>query len=265
MARMHTGSQTMRAPLEGQLEVPENADVTKLTVVIVNSYSRTALASAPVGINGYFEVSSLPVGTYELEVRNLQGDVIEQTTVNVPNPTRLQIRIGKTGNAGRAAAPVSAHRLGHKVPKRAQQAVRNAMAKLEAKNRDAALAALGEALEQDPEFALAHSLLGAVRLEAREFPAAYEALHHALELDPQEGAALTNLPLVLLHLHRLTEAEEAARTCLRTNAANARARFYLALSLLEQGKDRKEATFHLTQAQADFPAAAKLLQQLKAE
>jgi cytochrome c-type biogenesis protein CcmH/NrfG len=68
-----------------------------------------------------------------------------------------------------------------------------------------------------------------------------------------------------LWLHRPVEAEQAARAALRADGLSGRARYYLALSLLEQNKAKAEARFDLERAGPQFEPARHLLEQLQNE
>ncbi len=67
-------------------------------------------------------------------------------------------------------------------------------------------------------------------------------------MDATDPLAETNLSVALLKLGRFSEAEAAARSGLRGVGLSSRAQLYLALSLLEQNKARKEVLFHLSNA-----------------
>jgi tetratricopeptide (TPR) repeat protein len=252
--------QMLRTPVDGQLE-GYGGDASHLSIVLLDLANSSFTAQTQVSPLGNFSLASLPAGTYEVQVRNQQGDTVARTSISVPTTTTLKIKLGNAAPSP-AAETVSHYRLTHRVPKAAAKGFRKALALLEKKDVTAARQQLQKTLAIDPDYALAHSLMGAIHLEEKDPEAARESFRKALALDPQESTAQTNLALALLRLNETAEAENVARDCLRANALKARARFYLALSLLEQGKPNKEALFHLTQAQDVFPPARALLAKL---
>lgn len=124
-----------------------------------------------------------------------------------------------------ARVPMSVARLQHKVPKKA-------MKEFEAFRRAMAL--------KERADATAH-------LEA------------CLRIDPQFFEAANDLGVLYLNAGRLSEAEDAARSSLRAN----RARYLLAVSLLEQKKSPSEVQFHLSKARNQFEPARVLLDRLR--
>jgi tetratricopeptide (TPR) repeat protein len=257
-------SQLLSVPLQGRLELPEGAEPTRLRVLIVDLGRRAVLAETYASFNGAFDFPALPAGVYDLQVRNLNGDVIHQLSVSIPSATALVVRMTQRPQ-NLSARSVSARRLAHKIPKAARQDYEKAREQLSdpRKSQDV-LARLEHAVELDPEFFEALSVLGAIHLQARHIPQALAFLEKAALIDRHDATLCSNLSLAYLNQHKLVEAETAARDSLEANALNPRARFFLAISLLEQGKARPEAIFHLKQAQQDFPPAQALLAKLEA-
>ena len=82
----------------------------------------------------------------------------------------------------------------------------------------------------------------------RRYPFATFQINRAQALDP----------FALLSLHRFSEAKQAARASLRSDPRSPRARFYPAISLLEQNEANKEALFHLAKAADQLEPVKKI-------
>ena len=253
----------MQAPLSGQLSVAGSSGYSQLRVQLWDAGGRNAIAEAHVNPMGAFEFAATPSGSFELRVVNWQGEVLHSRGVGLPYMGVLPVKFG-AGESGQARIPISLTRLQHKVPKKALKAFavgRDAMLK---GDRAGARLKLEEAIRLDPQFFEAANDLGVLYLGEGRLSEAYEMFQRATTLDEGDPQAEANLAYVLLALHRFPEAEEAARTSVRADSLSSRARYLLAVSLLEQRKSRKEVLFHLTHAKEHFEPARKLLQQLTA-
>jgi tetratricopeptide (TPR) repeat protein len=256
--------QNMSLPLQGRLELPDSVEPSRLRVVLVDSSRRTVVADTYCSYNGGFEFPGVPSGIYDLQVRSLNGDVVHQSSISLPSATSLVIKMrNPTQNIqGRS---VSAKRLGHKIPKSARKNYDKARERLIAGKTDGVEDRLAHAIEIDPDFFEALGALGAVYLQTHRFREAIAMLQRAQAIDDHDAPNASNLALAYLQVHQLVEAEAAARGSIEANALNPRARFFLAVSLLEQGKERQEAMFQLKQAKDSFPPAQALLARLESE
>ena len=259
-----TQSHRFEIPLSGQLEASGSHDFSRLRVQLWDQGRRSVLAEAQVGLMGGFEFSSVPSGTYELRVVNWQGDAVHAEGVSVPNTGLLVIQM-KGGAGAQARIPISLARLQHKVPKKAQRAFVDARKALIRGDRPRGMALLETAIRLDPQFFEAANDLGVMYLTDRRLSEAYEMFQRATTIDQGDPLAEANLAYVLLAMHRFPEAEEAARSSVRADSLSSRARYLLAVSLLEQRKSTKEVLFHLTQAKEQFEPARKLLLKLEAQ
>jgi tetratricopeptide (TPR) repeat protein len=256
--------QNLSLPLQGRLELPDSVEPTRLRVVLVDPSRRAVVAETYCGFNGNFDFQSLPSGIYDLQVRNLSGEVIHQSSISLPSATNLVIRLSnRTQNI--SARSVSAKRLAHKIPRSARRDYEKARERLIAGKYDGVEERLAHAIEIDPGFFEALGALGAVYLRTQRFPEAIAMLQRAQAIDDHDAPNASNLALAYLHVNNLVEAEAAARGSIEANALNPRARFFLAVSLLEQGKERQEAVFQLKQAKDAFPPAQALLARLESE
>ncbi len=268
--RRSNQQQTISVPLQGRLELPDNVEPTRLRVLLLDSGRRAVVAETYCSFNGNFDFHSVPSGIYDLQVRNLNGEVIHQTSVSLPTATSLNIKLtNRTPNI--SAKSVSAKRLSHKIPKDARKDYEKAREQLiSGKTKDVKEikeieTRLARAVHADPEFFEALSALGAIYLQTGRFQQSIATLNSAMAIDDHDAAACSNLALAYLQVHQLSEAEAAARHSIDANALNPRARFFLAISLLEQGKAHQEAVFQLKQARDAFPPAKNLLARLEVE
>lgn len=256
--------QTIGIPLQGRLELPDSVEPTRLRVLLLDSGRRAVVAETYCSFNGNFDFQSVPSGIYDLQVRNLNGEVIHQTTVSLPTATSLNLKLtNRTQNI--SARSVSAKRLAHKIPKDARKDYEKAREQLISGKTKDVEERLTRAVQADPEFFEALSALGAIYLQSGRFQQSIATLNSAMAIDDHDAAACSNLALAYLQVHKLSEAEAAARNSIDANAMNPRARFFLAISLLEQGKAHPEAVFQLKQARDAFPPAKNLLARLEVE
>ncbi len=256
--------QNMSLPLQGRLELPDSVEPSRLRVVLLDPSRRAVVADTYCSYNGGFEFGSLPSGIYDLQVRTLSGEVIHQGSIGLPSATSLVIKL-RNSTQNMQGRSVSAKRLAHKIPKSARKDYEKARERLIAGKTDGVEDRLAHAIEIDPDFFEALGALGAVYLQTHRFPEAIAMLQRARAIDDHDAPNASNLALAYLQVHKLVEAEAAARGSIAANALNPRARFFLAVSLLEQGKERQEAVFQLKQAQDSFPPAQALLARLESE
>jgi Flp pilus assembly protein TadD len=262
--RRSNQQQNISIPLQGRLDLPDSVEPTRLRVLLLDASRRAIVADTYCSFNGNFDFSSVPSGIYDLQVRNLNGEVIHQTSVSLPSATNLVIKLGnRTQNI--SGKSVSAKRLAHKVPKQAKKDFDKAREELLSGKTAHVEERLTRAVQTDPEYFDALSALGAVYLQTGRFAQSIETLNRAMAIDKNDSAACSNLALAYLQVAKLSEAETAARNSIDANALNPRARFFLAISLLEQGKEHKEAVFQLKQAKDAFPPAKSLLARLEVE
>lgn len=158
-----------------------------------------------------------------------------------------------------ASRSISLRRLAHNVPKKAQKLYFDAKCAWERDDTAAAVVFLENAIAVDDQFFEATNNLGVMCLRQGRLNDALVMFRRATQIDGSDSQAELNLAYVLLMLSRFSEAEDAARASLRGDPKAGWARICLAISLLEQGKKRAEAIFHLKQASDELEEARKLL------
>ncbi|MBM3760233.1 MAG: tetratricopeptide repeat protein [Acidobacteria bacterium] len=248
--------------LQGRLLTNDNVDPSQLRVVIVDTSRRSVVGEALINPMGNFDLNSVSGGVFELRIIDRAGDTVYATGVTLPQSIPLNINL-RSRNVAATRRPMSIARLQHKIPKKAKQQFELAARLHQEQKLEDAVAALKQALTIDPQYFEAANNLGALYVKSGRYPQAFEMFHRATTIDASDPLAEANLAFVLLKMQRFPEAEDAARASVRSDSLSGRARFLLALSLLEQHKSRAEALFHLTRAKDDFEPASQLLTQLK--
>jgi cytochrome c-type biogenesis protein CcmH/NrfG len=204
----------------------------------------------------------VPSGTYVVKVVDLYGNVLTREFVNVSGvspPVTLRLPERKQETA--KAETISIQRLAHQVPKAARKEFERA-AKAARKNQaDQCIAHLRKAVELDPEYFEAHVNLGVRLIRSGNAAGALTAFEQALRLDETHSILYSNTSTALLMLKRAGEAERAARRAVELDPLNARARYMLGVSLLEQNKQIAEAVSTLQSVCDAFPYARVALAQ----
>lgn len=254
----------LSTPLSGELKLDEHLNPSQYRVQIVDSSRRSVLAETIPGLLGHFEIPSCPAGIHELRVVTQDGTIVRSTGISLPyhNTLIIDLQHPLPVYTGR---PISIGRMQHKIPKKALQEYQKAQEAMAKHKTDEMLLHMERALNIDPQFFEAANNLGALYMQQRRLSEAFELFRRAVTIDSADPTAEANLAYVLLRMNRFNEAEAAARASVRSDAMSGRARFLLAVSLLEQKKNRKEAIFHLTQAREQFEPAKSLLKKLNLE
>ncbi len=264
MRHMAGNTLSVETPLTGRLDAPGLADLNRLRVQICEIGGRRVIAETLPDLYGNFELRA-PTGTYEIRVLSLHGNVIHQESVSFPTPYSHVLKLSSAERVISGLRQISLQRLQHKVPKAAAKAYKAAHDASAKGRTNEAILALTRAVTTDPDYFEAWNNLGVQHLREGHAAEAAHCFEQAIRLDSADPLAETNYAFALLLLKRFPEAEQAARAGVRADADSPRARFYLALSLLEQRKPTKEALFHLERASVDFEPARRLKEQLTNE
>ncbi len=255
----------MQMSLTGQIQTGEPEGLSLLRVQILPVGSHRLIYETNPNRFGSFEVAAASSGLYELRIINLQGTVVYSQSVQLPYAHTLIVDLRQNSNLPASGPPISFTRLQHKIPK---QALKQYLAAHEAAKKNEtneAILHLQKAIEIDPAYFEAINNLGVQYMRGGRVAEACAAFERATAIDPADSLAETNLAFALLSLRRFAEAEAAARAGLRADGLSVRARFYLAISLLEQNKPRKEVLFHLSKASPQLEPARMLLEHLNRE
>jgi len=174
---------------------------------------------------------------------------IEHPAANWPNNNSPVRR------SNESAATVSFQQLQHKVPKQALKEYKKGRAASAKGDKESALDHFQNAVQIDADFANAHNDLGVVLAKLGNTDEAAEEFQKAVELAPNHAAALGNLSLTLYMLTRYHDALPLARRALKLDPNLIYVRYVLALSLIAEHGDSKEALENLELAAPQFPEA----------
>jgi len=221
---------------------------------------------APVDPGGGFMITGVPAGQYVLAVTGFHGQVIHREFVTVSrNFEEVMIRLPERRRERPGSGTVSVARLAHKVPSKAKKEFKRAEKAHQKGDVQLSIHHLEKALEIDPDYMEAHNNLGSRYLQLQEFQMALTHFEKACDLDPGASIPQGNASTTLLLLKRHEEAERSARRALELDPGNLRARYALAVALVEQQKDAAEAMTHLERVVSDIPRARLLMAQLLAQ
>ncbi len=200
--------------------------------------------------SGKFVFSKLAIGTYTISVDGEKDfDAISQTIeiMRRGDIQNVNIRLADKARKAEKAKAVSLENV--KVPQEALANYEVAVALVGKGDSKGAIVKLQLAIEQFPEFMLAHTELGAQYLRLNELAKADEALQVALKLRPDAYEPLITRATVLFRMNRLDESENYCRQALKARENSAVAYFYLGRIYQSSNKLRK--------AEAEFQNAVK--------
>ena len=101
--------------------------------------------------------------------------------------------------------------------------------------------------------------MGALYLQEREADKAIEWLERAHQIDPGDAVNNTNLSAYHAYKDDYEKSQRFAEASLRSDPSSVRARYMLAFSLVQQGKNVDSARQHLERIQNVFGPARNLL------
>jgi len=190
---------------------------------------------------GQFEIRNLPPGEYTLDV---EGDrlVYEVTSERVgilagaPTNVTLTLKEKAAKDATRPAGAVaSVSELTKDVPPKARKEFERASKSVNEGKTDEAIAHLRRAIQEYPDFLMAHNDLGVQLLAQKKLDEAAGEFRRALQIDPKAFNPNLNLGLVLVRQQRYEEAVEILRTAVALESTAPAAHLYLGLALKGTG------------------------------
>jgi tetratricopeptide (TPR) repeat protein len=252
----------LQSSLSGHIQSSGTPDLNRLRIQVTAFGGRKIIAETNPNVHGGFEIAAPLNGVYELRVLNSSAGVIHSQSVSLPHTHELIVDLRQGSNSLSSMPSVSLSRLQHKTPKAAVKQFDLALRVSAKGDRYKAIQHLEKALEIDPLYFEAINNLGVQFVRENRHEDASRLFAKAVEIDSTDPITETNLAFTQIMLGRFAEAEESARAAVRADGTSARARFYLAISLLEQSKPRKEVIFHLTKASEHLEPARRLLEDL---
>lgn len=188
---------------------------------------------------GRFSITGLTDGSYLIYVE--AGDDFEPQTqqvdisslrISVPQAYTVSFRMrykkGVTAKPGVVEADLAG------VPRAAVESYRKAAAAAAKGDTKAAVEKLLLAVQEHPEFMLAHAELGVQYQKLNDLEKADEHLRIALRLKPDAYEPLANRGIVLVRMRKYADAEPVLRDALKQKDESAIVHFYLGRSLLGQ-------------------------------
>lgn len=200
--------------------------------------------------SGKFVFSKLSIGTYTLTVEGEKEFEAVSRQVEIMRRGDIQnvnIRLSDKVRKAEKAKLVNVENV--KVPQNALDNYEAAVALSAKGDPKGAIVKLQLAIEQFPEFMLAHTELGAQYLRLNDLAKADEALQVALKLRPDAYEPLITRATLLFRMNRLDESENYCRQALKARENAAVAYFYLGRIYQASNKFQK--------AEAEFRNAIK--------
>lgn len=201
--------------------------------------------------DGKFTFNGVGNGTYTLTVDAGEGfdpaSLSQRVEVSQPRsapPQTFYVDIRLRWQANSAPKPSVVDADLAKAPKKAQENYLEAREAASKGDHQAAVNKLLKAIDEYPEFALAHGELGVAYMNLNELEKADKHLSLAYDLKPGSYEPLANLGIVLNRLKKYGEAEAVIRFALKIKDDSAVVHFYLGRALAGQNKlDEAETEF----------------------
>jgi Flp pilus assembly protein TadD len=216
---------------------------------------------------GNFAFRGLPSGSYTItvdqdseykpvshsvDVRQFQGSPAQTYTLNI----RLEPKAGTTAAPGVINAELA------KIPQSAQTRYTTAMALVEKSDHSGAIEELKKAIEEYPEFALAHNELGVQYLRLGKLNEADLAFESALKLNADAFPSNMNRGMVLVFLQRYSEAAPLLKKAVSLRDDSAPAHYFYGQALANLGlfdQAEKELVIALKSGQAEMNEGHRIL------
>jgi Tfp pilus assembly protein PilF len=212
---------------------------TRIRVTVSSSNGGTQTVAA--GEDGVFLFNNLEPGPYELTIdAGKEYELMRESvfiggavqTANVP----IYLRLKPESNPALAGVPQPAVALYVK----AQESARKG-------DHDKAATLLGQAIEQHPQFGLAHNELGLIHMRAGRLDKALESYKAAAKALPDDAFVQLNYGTALTQKKDFAEAEKQLRRALKKLDQSATGHMYLGVALIGL-KNIDEAERELQQA-----------------
>ena len=224
------------------------------------------VASADVGADGSFEFHSVTGGDYQLIVSNGRGEELYRSYVTVSGASGdLDVRLPEEKIERPPSGGVSVSQLLHPPGRKAVDCVMRAQKLSQSGQYAKAASELEKAVRISPDYADAHTNLGAQYLRLGRYREALDESERAMRIGPLSALTLSNRAYAQQMLERYPEAIRSARWSLRLDPDFAPAHYILGLSLVLSGQSIPEAISHLAKAAESLPTARVNLERLRAE
>ena len=254
----HPSRSSNNAAITGKVISRDRLELGLLRAQLIEIGSQSVLAESMLNVAGGFQLPAPSNGIFEFRIIGQAGETRYSLEIQSATTSYLEIQLPERGLATQPAT-ISAQRLQHKTPKKAQQQIDAATRNYKKGNRLKAIDDLLLGSTFDPDNFDITSNIGALYLKERDPEKALPWLNKAWLIDPNDSPNNTNLSAYYAYKDDYAKAEEYASASLRANPNSTHARYMLAVSLLKQGKDTEDARTHLNQIQSAFSPAKALL------
>jgi tetratricopeptide (TPR) repeat protein len=218
---------------------------------------------ADVMSDGSFVVRDLPSGDYILRIMTYLGGEVKQEFLSVHgSPSTVDVTLPKQEPTA-PGGPVSLRELQHPPAAKAVRAAAAAQRFSQAGEREKAVEELQKAIRVSPDYAAAHSNLGAEYIRMKDYGAARQEIQQALEIAGPNAVDLSNLAFVDTAERRLPQAVEDVKAALRVDPGNANAHYILGTLLLQDKGTAAEGVRHLEQAAQTVAGAREMLRYVR--
>jgi tetratricopeptide (TPR) repeat protein len=247
------------ATIKGRLSGGDETMLNTYVIEITNLSTRAIFDRIDVSFNGDFSVRGVPLGDYLARVTTYQGDLVAQQFVSVNQSiTPVDVKL-----PGRPVTPsgrtVSVRELRNPVRRQAVEASLTAQRLSASGKFERAAVELEKAVKISPDYAAAHSNLGAQYLRLGRCVEAEAEIRRALEIAGPNPQDLSNLAYAELMQERFDEAGQTARSALKLRKDMPTPHFVLGLTLVLQPETRGEGVAHLEEAAKSMDAARRAL------
>lgn len=233
----------------GTIFLPDRRPAGRAILVKLNKGGNEA--STWTNQDGKFVFNGVGNGTYTLTVEvgdefepssSSQRLEVSQPRNSPPQTHYVDIRLRLQQNS--TTKPGVVHVDLAKAPKKAQQNYLNARNAAANGNHQTAVNKLLQAIDEYPEFALAHAELGLAYMNLNQLEKSDKHLSLAWDLKPGSYDPLANLGIVLTRMKKYGEAEAVIRVALKIKDDSAVMHFYLGRALAGQTRlDEAEPEF----------------------
>lgn len=255
------------ATLKGQIE---GRYTQGLTVQLYDVSRHETIKTSEIRGDGAFEFRGMAPGPYLLTVTNEQGETVYQNSVNVGAldmpPLIIQLSEGLPGNrpSQPLAGAISVRQLQHPPTRKALNAAVQAQRFSAARDYSKAAAALEKAVALSPDYADAHTNLGAMYFRLGRYQDSIAETERAIAIDGANATKLCNLAFAQLLLTNDANALDASRAALKLQPNDPHAHFITGLVLFLSHGPVDEAKSHLDFAARTLPEARDALEKIAA-
>jgi tetratricopeptide (TPR) repeat protein len=248
-------------PISGRVHSSDKLELSLLQIQLHDPATGRIIAASQIRTDGSFQFPIVPIGFYELRIVTPGSGIRLSKEIHTGSPAFLDLQLTEKISPA-TNKPISAARLAHTTPAKAQKQIQAATKAFEKGDRSKAIEYLLNAVAIDPQNFDAISNLGALQLQERQPDKALPWLLKAKDIDALDAANNLNLSAYYAFIDDYSKAESYAAASLRTDPNSAKAHYLLAFALVRQGKNLDYAKSHLSGIQNDFAPAKLLLNSL---